>query len=132
VPLPKNPLARPLGKSRPSAVHRFLSLKRSLHSKNYFDEFVLVMNEYMDLKKAESVPEFDLQKPMPETFYLLAYGVRKEESATTKLKVIFDDSTKSISGVSLNDSLLVGPTIHSSLIDVGTIAVPHASHCSHH
>ena len=33
-------------------------------------------------------------------------------------QAVFDASAKSSSGVSLNDLLLVGPTVHSPLIDV--------------
>ena len=50
VPLPKNPQTTPLGESRSSAARRLLSLERSLHFKNQFDEFATVMNEYMNLK----------------------------------------------------------------------------------
>ena len=76
------------------------------------------MNEYMDLKHAELVPEEDLNKPLQETFYLPMHAVRKEESTTTKLRVVFDASAKSSTGISLNESLLVGPTVHPPLIDV--------------
>ena len=72
----------------------------------------------MDLKHAECVPEADMHKPSQETFYLPMHAVRKEESTTTKLRVVFDASAKSSNGISLNDSLLVGPTIHPPLIDV--------------
>ncbi len=118
VPLPRNPQASPLGESRSPAVRRFLSLERSLHHKNQFDEFAAVMNEYMDLKHAELVPEEDLNKPLQETFYLPMHAVRKEESTTTKLRVVFDASAKSSTGISLNERLLVGPTVHPPLIDV--------------
>ena len=40
------------------------------------------------------------------------HAVRKESRA------VFDASTKSSTGVSLNDILLVGPTVHSPLVDV--------------
>lgn len=46
------------------------------------------------------------------------HTVRKESSTTTKLKVVFDGSAKTSTGVSLNDTMLVGQTVHSSLIDV--------------
>ncbi len=118
IPLPKDPQARPLGESRSSAVRRFLSLERALRSKGRFEEFASVMNEYLDLKHAEVVPEADLFKPMQETFYLPMHAIHKEESTTTKLRIVFDASAKSSSGVSLNDGLLVGPTVHPSLIDV--------------
>ena len=76
------------------------------------------MNEYKDLKHAELVPEADLNKPTQETFYLPMHAVRKEESTTIQLRVVFDASAKSSTGISLNDSLLVGPTTHPPLIDV--------------
>ncbi len=118
VPLPRNPRAKPLGESRQQAVRRFLSLERSLHSKKQFPEFSAVMEEYMQMDHAELVPVADLQKTSKETFYLPMHAVRKEHSTTTKIRAVFDASAKSSSGVSLNDTLLVGPTVHSSLIDV--------------
>ena len=51
-------------------------------------------------------------------FYLPVHGVVKESSTTTKLRAVFDASAKSSSSVSLNEQLLVGPTVHSTLIDV--------------
>ena len=42
----------------------------------------------------------------------------KESSTTTKIRAVFDTSVKTTTGISLNDTLLVGPTVHSSLIDV--------------
>ena len=70
------------------------------------------------MKHAESVPEADLTKPPEDVFYLLMHVVRKESSTTTKIRAVFDASVKSTTGVSLNDILLVGPTVHPSLIDV--------------
>ena len=67
---------------------------------------------------AETVPIADLENSQHEVFYLPMHAVRKESSSTTKIRAVFDASGKSSSGVSLNDTLLVGPTVHSSLIDV--------------
>ena len=66
----------------------------------------------------ELVPASELRKPKEETYYMPMHAVRKESSTTTKLRVVFDASAKTASGASLNDQLLVGPTVHSSLIDV--------------
>ena len=110
--------SKSLGESRSQAVKRFLSLERSLYSKGQFQKFSTVMEEYFKMNHAELVPVADLQKPPKEIFYLPMHAVRKEHSSTTKLRVVFDASAKSASGISLNDLLLVGPTVHSPLIDV--------------
>lgn len=46
------------------------------------------------------------------------HAVYKASSSTTKIRAVFDASAKSSSGTSLNDTLLVGPTVHPPLIDV--------------
>ena len=67
---------------------------------------------------AEPLPEAEREKSHQEVFYLPMNAVVKESSTTTKVQAVFDDSAKSSSGVSLNDQLLVGPMVHSSLVDV--------------
>ena len=118
VPLPKDPNARPIGESRSQAVRRFLSLERSLNQKGCFKEFDTVMQEYFDLGHAEPVPTQDMGKPLGTTFYLPMHVVYKMSSTTTKIRAVFDASAKSSTGVSLNDTLLVGPTLHPPLVDV--------------
>ena len=76
------------------------------------------MEEYIKLRHAEVVPEVDLEKPPDQVFYLPMHAVRKDSSTTTKLRIVFDASAQSSSGVSLNDTLLVGHTVHPPLIDV--------------
>ena len=76
------------------------------------------MQEYFDLRHTEPVPAVDSGKSGKEVFYPPMHAVKKESSTTTKIRAVFDTSAKSSSGVSLNDLLLVGPTVHSTLIDV--------------
>ena len=118
VPLPRKPNAKPLGESRSSAVYRFSCLERSLRRKKQFDAFKDVIEEYFDMSHAEPVPTVDLSKQQCEVFYLPIHAVMKESSTTTKIRAVFDASAKSSSGVSLNDQLLVGPTVHPTLVDV--------------
>lgn len=42
----------------------------------------------------------------------------KKKSTTAKLRLVFDAFAKSSTGISLNDFLLVWPTVHTTLIDV--------------
>ena len=93
-------------------------MERSLHSNKRFVEFATVLEEYFTLGHAEPVPVVDLQKPPHRVFYLPMHTVRKESSVTTKVRVVFDASAKSTTGISLNDTLMVGPNIHPPLLDV--------------
>ena len=67
---------------------------------------------------AEAVPDTDLEKPCQNVFYLPMHAVIKTSSTTTPIQAVFDTSAQSSTGVSLNDQLLVGPTVHSSRLDV--------------
>ena len=118
VPLPRCTNIGPLGESRSQAVRRFMMLERSLLRKAQHAQMDSVMREYLDLGHAEQVPVEDLKKPPNEVFYFPIHAVYKTSSTTTKVRAVFDASAKSTTGVSLNDCLLVGPTVHSSLIDV--------------
>lgn len=118
VPLPRKSDAKPLGESRAQAVRRFLALERSLYSRGRFDEFRPGIEEYFSMGHAELVLVADLEKPPRNVFYLPMHAVRKDSSTTTKIRAVFDASAKSSTNLSLNDTLCVGPTVHSSLVDV--------------
>ena len=117
VRLPFKPDVTPLGKTRPQALKRFLSLERRLHQSNEHDDYSKVVREYITSGHAERVPDQDLNKLPSQSFYLAHHAVYKD-STTTPLRVVFDGSMKSSSGVSLNERLLVGPTVHPPLNDV--------------
>jgi hypothetical protein len=51
-------------------------------------------------------------------FFLPHHAVFKESSTTTKTRVVFDASAKSATGISLNDILMVGPTVQQDLISL--------------
>ena len=77
-----------------------------------------MINEYFEGNHAELVPTADLEKPVNQVFYMLMHDIHKESSSTTKLRAVFDVSVPSSIGVSLNDTLLVRLTVHSTLFDV--------------
>ena len=118
MPLPIKPNAAPLGECRGRAIRRFRNLEKSLYAKEQFKEFADCINKDFELGHAEPVPPSEVPKPHEETYYVPMYAVHKESSTTTKLRVVFDASAKTASGASLNDQFIVGPTVHSPLIDV--------------
>ena len=77
-----------------------------------------MMQEYLTLVHAEAVLTKDTDKHPASVFYLRMHVMYKSTSSTTKVRAVFDASAKSASGMSINDTLLVGPTVHSSLIVV--------------
>jgi len=71
------------------------------------------MQEYIDLGHMQPVDSFDSNQPH---YVIPHHAVLRPDSSTTKLRVVFDASAKSSSGVSLNNILTVGPTIQQDLI----------------
>ncbi|KAH8338623.1 hypothetical protein KR059_010402, partial [Drosophila kikkawai] len=75
------------------------------------DTYDSVIQEYIDLGHMKPVP--------PNTdkinFYLPHHAVFKPEGATTKVRVVFNASSPSSNGNSLNDILYPGPVLQSDL-----------------
>ena len=55
----------------------------------------------------QEVPEYPGERP----YHHPHYAAFKESSNTTKTRVVMDGSAESHTGVSLNDTLMVGPTL---------------------
>lgn len=70
--------------------------------------------DYIDLGHMSTLSVTDNQK----INYLPHHAVTKESSTLIKLRVVFDASSPTTSGKSLNDCLLVGPTIQSELFEI--------------
>ena len=68
-------------------------------------------------KHLELVPEDEILKPDSQINFLPHHCVHKD-STTTKLRVVFDGSAKLSNGISLNGSLMVGPTVQEDLISI--------------
>ncbi|XP_062542019.1 uncharacterized protein LOC134210011 [Armigeres subalbatus] len=114
VALPKNENAiSRLGESKEIAFRRFLSTERRLiKDTNLQKQYIRFMEEYLQLghmRKVEEDPEATKRCFLPH------HPVVKEASTTTKVRVVFDASCKTASGLALNEVLLVGPVIQQSL-----------------
>lgn len=111
VELPFSDLKDQLASSRTQALRRFLALERRHNSNhNLWSEYSKVIEEYKQLNHMKKV-----ENEVEEGFYLPHQAVIKMSSMTTKVRVVFAGSAKSSSGCSLNNTLMVGPTIQDDV-----------------
>ncbi|XP_017793555.1 PREDICTED: uncharacterized protein LOC108575302 [Habropoda laboriosa] len=113
VALPFNESKNQLGESRARAEKRLLALERRLMKEpDLKAQYTTVINEYLELGH--------MSRTNPRThghsYYLPHHGVIKARSNTTKLRVVFDGSAETTSGISLNDTLHTGPKIQDDLL----------------
>jgi len=71
------------------------------------------MQEYEELGHMNQINEDT--SSTEERYYLPHHTVFKSSSSTTRTRVVFDGSCRSSNELSLNDTLLVGPTIQQDL-----------------
>ncbi|XP_013148096.1 PREDICTED: uncharacterized protein LOC106110741, partial [Papilio polytes] len=104
-----------LGDSYSLAKKRFLSLETRFRKqpdlKSAYADFI---REYDELGHLSEAP---LLRP-PNAHYLPHHPVIRTNSESTKLRVVFDASAATSTGVSVNDLQMVGPVIQDSLFDI--------------
>ena len=115
VSLPRREGSLQLGESRAIVAKRFLANEASLIRQGKLEPFQAVMREYLELGHAQKVSAKDLELSCAHHYYLPIHAVYKQTSSTTKVRIVFDASCSSSSGVSLNDLLAPGPTLHPQL-----------------
>ncbi|XP_055685378.1 uncharacterized protein LOC129791308 [Lutzomyia longipalpis] len=110
LPFKKSPEL--LGESRPQAIRQLLALERKFEKfpelKKAYSE---VMRDQLERGWLEPVPWDDSRAI---SYYMPHHGVFKD-STTTKLRIVYNGSAKTTSGFSLNDFLMVGPTVQDDL-----------------
>lgn len=108
-----------LGNSLPQACKRQISIERRLSIDNNLRyEYDNFMNEYEKLGHMHVLPTNEISIDPEKSYYLPHHPVIKADSITTKVRVVFDASSKTTTGTSLNDMLLIGPTVQNSLIAI--------------
>ncbi|XP_072395159.1 uncharacterized protein [Diabrotica undecimpunctata] len=109
-----------LGNSSFLAEKRFKQLERRLEKNEELREsYHAFIREYIDLghmSKLTSEETPSMQRG--NSYYLPHHGVFKQNSITTKLRVVFDGSASTDTGISLNDTLMVGPKLQDNLFDI--------------
>ncbi|XP_065356196.1 uncharacterized protein LOC135950589 [Calliphora vicina] len=104
-----------LGLSRGIAFSQFTRNEtRLLKNPNLKDEYDRVIEEYATLGHMQLVHPTPSVNPNT-SYYLPHHSVIKPESTTTKLRVVFNASSPSSNGTSLNDVLYPGPTLQQDL-----------------
>ncbi|XP_037930947.1 uncharacterized protein LOC119665773 [Teleopsis dalmanni] len=78
-------------------------------------QYVDFLDEY---KKLGHMTEIDIERIMSSYYFIPHHCVLKPDSTTTKLRVVFDASSKTTSGQSRNDLLHIGPIARSELLSI--------------
>ncbi|XP_058817129.1 uncharacterized protein LOC131680431 [Topomyia yanbarensis] len=117
VSLPKRQfIVQQIGDSKTIAMRRFAGLEKRFQSNpDLMLSYAEFIREYQRLGHMKEVTSETDKYPV---FYLPHHAVLKPDSTTTKLRVVFDGSCKSSSGVSLNDALMVGPVVQEDLLSI--------------
>lgn len=114
-----------LGRSKHIAVANFLQLEKKFKNNPEFKEkYINCMREYLELghaRPAKKCENYFIRNISGEKNYVCFYiphlAVMKESSTTTKTRVVFNASSKSSNGNSLNDYLLIGPVIQRDIVE---------------
>lgn len=106
-----------IGETRNAALKRLNQIERRFKNKLYHERYVQFMREYLNLEHMSLVESCNVDDNK-RIIYLPHHGVIKKTSLTTKLRVVFDASNKSSTGISLNDMLMIGPTLRDNLIQI--------------
>lgn len=102
------------GNSEAIATKRFSFLEKRLENNlNLKEKYSEVIQEYVKLGHMVEIPDPETNKK--NSCYLPHHAVIREDKSTSKLRVVFDASCKNNRGVSLNDSLMIGPTLQPDL-----------------
>ncbi|XP_055708913.1 uncharacterized protein LOC129805179 [Phlebotomus papatasi] len=116
VQLPLRPNHTELGNSKKRAIRQLRSLEDRLKK---LPDMRALYNESMDNYLTKGyMTEIPRRDDDSNHFYLPHHGVWKPSSSSTKLRVVFNASAKTSSGLSLNDVLKVGPTVQPDLVTV--------------
>ncbi|XP_062708791.1 uncharacterized protein LOC134288317 [Aedes albopictus] len=108
-----------LGDSRSIAIRRFLSLERRLQpNRSLLEAYTDFILEYVHLGGHMAPIDASAEVPGQKSYYMAHHCIVRPESVTTKLRVVLDASCPTDTGVSLNDTLMVGPVVQDELYSI--------------
>lgn len=104
-----------IGQSRNNAMAQFFRNEARLgKSPQFKEEYDSVLEEYISLGHMSKVPP-PVSSRCPSYYYLPHHAVIKPESTTTKVRVVFNASSATSNGLSLNNILHIGPVLQNDL-----------------
>lgn len=113
------PLKKPLdslGDSYKKAQRCLYFMERRLEKDETLNTmYKQFLDEYEQLGDMTKITDPEKQKLGN---FLPHHGVLRQESITTKLRVVFNASSETTTGVSVNDLQMVGPTIQSDVVSI--------------
>lgn len=117
VRLPVKSSSSLLGDSSSKALYCLSKLSRRFQTDcSYKKLYTDFLQEYLSLGHMTPIPRSEINCGSP--FYLPHHGVSREHSQTTKLRVVFNGSSRSDNGKSLNDILYSGAKLQTDIADV--------------
>ncbi|XP_055622044.1 uncharacterized protein LOC129765659 [Toxorhynchites rutilus septentrionalis] len=84
---------------------------------NIKQQYSAFMREYEELGHMKAIAADENEDPN-SAYYIPHHCVVKPSSTTTKLRVVFDGSTATSTGVAINDALMSGPTVQNDLTSI--------------
>ncbi|RLU22403.1 hypothetical protein DMN91_004681 [Ooceraea biroi] len=106
-----------IGESKRAAERQIASLSRQMQANpTLFKEYSAFLDEYESLGHMRRAPRNDLS--VEPRVYFPHHPVFRESSSTSRLRVVFNASSRTSNGTSLNDHLLPGPKLQSELPSV--------------
>ncbi|GFV77696.1 integrase catalytic domain-containing protein [Trichonephila clavipes] len=113
MPLKEDPSC--LGESRQTAIQRLNSLwKRLSRDKEYLSLYEKFLQEYEDLGHMREIKA----DGSGVSFYMPHHGVYRPEKSTTKMRTVFNASSPSTSGKSLNSIQFNGGLVQENLFSI--------------
>lgn len=102
--------------NKDNAMKRLLQLtKRLKKNEEMLCRYDQAISEYMTLGVAEEVQESE--EPLTTLcYYMPHHAVIREDRATTKVRVVFDASSHTQQGMSLNNNLKAGPNLNEDML----------------